>query len=94
MQFLVNARSRSESFEKKQFDEHRPAERRAVRALYAQDIIRAAWHCEDGRVILLMEGRDRAEIVATLATLPFSQRGMLDCEVIALRGFEGFGPDA
>jgi muconolactone delta-isomerase len=94
MQFLVNARSLTESFEKSQFDELRPAERRAVRTLYAQGIVRNAWHCEDGRVILLMEGRDRPEIAATLATLPFSQRGMLDCEVIALQGFEGFGPDS
>jgi len=94
MQFFVNARSRTESFENKQFDELRPAERRAVRTLYAQGIVRAAWHCEDGRVILLMEGRDQAEIAAALATLPFSQRGMLDCEVIALRGFEGFGPES
>lgn len=94
MLFFVIARNRTESFEKEEFDELRPAERRVVRTLYEPGIIRNAWLCQDGRAILLMEGRDQSEIVANLDTLPFSQRGMLDCEVIAVRQFEGFGPES
>ena len=90
MQFVVIARNRTESFAKEEFDELRPEERRVVRTLHEQGFIRNAWLCDDGRAILLMESSDKLKIVAALGTLPFSQRGMLDCQVIAVRQFEGF----
>jgi muconolactone delta-isomerase len=94
MQFLVDARSRTEDFERAAFEKLLPRERHAVRALYSQGVVRAAWHRKDiVGVFLLMEAADEDEVQAALGTLPFARNGMLELQIIPLTGYQGFGPD-
>jgi hypothetical protein len=94
MQVLALVRRRTESFSEEQFAPMLEPEAQAVRALYAQGIVRTAWSREDvlGGVLLLeVDSIDHAR--AVVAKLPLVERDMAEVEkLIGLRGYRGFGP--
>lgn len=94
MQVLALVRRRTESFSEEQFTPILEPEAQAVRALYAQGIVRAIWSRDDvlGAVLVLeVDALDHAR--AIVATLPLVERGMAEVEkLIGLRGYRGFGP--
>lgn len=93
MQFLVLARRRTEAFPAEEIDKHLDAEAERVRQLYAEGHLRQAWTREDtGGAALLLEAADRAAADAVLTSLPLVAKGMLEVQVVPLRGYRGFGP--
>lgn len=69
-------------------------EAQAIRALYAQGIVRSVWSRDDvpGACLLIeAESLDRAREI--VAGFPLVERGMAEVQVlIPLRGYRGFGP--
>ncbi len=95
MQILAICSRKTESFSQAEFDGVLDAEAEGVRGLYAQGIVRAAWTREDvPGACLMLETESLARAEAAMATLPLSMRGMLEVQLIPLRGYRGFGPSA
>ena len=93
MQFLAVCRRRTEAFTPEQFNELLDEEAQRVRELYAEGTIRAAWSRDDvAGACLLLEGENAAVVEATLQCLPLVKAGMLEVQLIPLRGYRGFGP--
>ncbi len=95
MQFLTIVRRRVERFAAEAFDQLLDAEADGVRRLYAEGIVRAAWSREDiPGACMLVEAASIEAVEAAMATLPLAQHGMLEMQIIPLRGYRGFGPRA
>ena len=94
MQCVAVCRRRTEAFSEAEFATVLEPEAQAVRALYAQGIVRAVWSREDKLgAVLLFEVNSLEQARATVDTFPLMQRGMLELEMlIPLRGYRGFGP--
>ena len=93
MQVLAICRRKTEVFSEAEFAALLEPEAENARVLYAQGIVRSAWSREDvlGACLLLeVESLARAEEV--MATFPFAAAGMLEVQLIGLRGYRGFGP--
>jgi hypothetical protein len=93
MQVLAICRRKTESFSEAEFAAVLDAEAEAIRVLYAQGVVRNAWSREDvlgACLILEVESVKKAEEV--MASVPLATRGMLDVQLIGLRGYRGFGP--
>jgi muconolactone delta-isomerase len=93
MQILAVCRRRTESFSQEQFAALLEAEAEAARALYAAGTLRFAWSREDVLgACLLLEVADVEAAAAALQQLPLYANGMLEAQIIPLRGYRGFGP--
>lgn len=93
MQFLAVCRRKTETFTAEQFEALLDAEAQRARELYAQGIVRAAWSREDVLGACLLLERDSLDAAnAAIQSLPLAERGMLDVQLIPLRGYRGFGP--
>ena len=93
MQFLAIMRRRTEAFSEEEFAQRLDAEALRVQELYAEGFIRAAWSRNDVLgACLLLEGDASADVEAKLKTLPLHAAGMLDAQIIPLRGYRGFCP--
>ena len=93
MQFLAIMRRRTEAFSEQQFATLLDAEARRVSELYAEGFIRTAWSRNDVLgACLLLEGDALADVETKLKTLPLHEAGMLDAQIIPLRGYRGFCP--
>jgi len=93
MQFMFIARRRIEAFPEEAFAALLDDEAEAVRVLYAKGVVRAAWTREDvPGGCFLIEAADIDEVRAHLNTAPLIARGMMDMNIIPLRGYRGFGP--
>ena len=93
MQILAMCRRKTESFTQAEFDVVLDDEAEGVRRLYAQGIVRQAWTREDvPGACLMLEVESLAQAEAAMATLPLSMRGMLEVQLVPLRGYRGFGP--
>lgn len=91
MQFFVLARRRTEAFTEDQFAELLGPEADRVRALYAQGTIRAAYSRGDVTgAVLILECGNLEEAEAAVATLPLAAKGMLETQIIPVRGYRGF----
>jgi uncharacterized protein YciI len=93
MQILAVCRRRTESFSQEEFAALLDAEAEGVRKLYAEGVVRAAWGRDDVLgACLLLEAESLEAATAAMAALPLYSRGMLDAQLIPLRGYRGFGP--
>ena len=93
MQILSVSRRRTESFTPEEFAALLDDEAEAVRVLYAQGVVRAGWSRDDvPGACLFLEAESVEAASAAMNTLPFYARGMLEAQLIPLRGYRGFGP--
>lgn len=93
MQFLAVVRRLTESFPQSAFDALLDDEAQGVRRLYTEGIVRSAWSRDDVLgACLLIEADSREHAESALATLPLFRHNMVECEVIPIRGYRGFGP--
>jgi muconolactone delta-isomerase len=93
MQILAVLRRRTEAFSQEQFAALLDVEAEALRSLYASGVVRAAWSREDVLGACLMFEAETVEAAhEALASLPLFAAGMLEHQLIPLRGYRGFGP--
>jgi muconolactone delta-isomerase len=93
MQILAVLRRRVEAFSQDQFTALLDVEAEAARVLYASGVLRAAWSREDVAGACLMFEAENVEAAhEAVATLPLYAAGMLEAQLIPLRGYRGFGP--
>ena len=93
MQFLCVVRRRTEAFSEEQFNDLLESEAQRLRELYALGKVRSAWSREDTLgACLLLECADAADAQEVVNSLPLAQKGMLEIQIIPLRGYRGFGP--
>lgn len=94
MQILVLVRRRTERFSDAEFEPLLEPEAQAVRALYAQGVLRSVWSREDALgAVLLIEADSVDRMPEILSTLPLVQRDMAEVEkVVPMKGYRGFGP--
>ncbi len=93
MQFVALVRRLTERYSQAQFDALLDAEAEAVRALYGEGIVRNAWSREDVLgACLLVESPSRDEAMSALMRLPLVAHDMVECQLIPVRGYRGFGP--
>ena len=93
MQFLAVCRRVTEKFSDAEFAPRLDAEALRLRELYAEGVVRSAWSREDVLgACLLLEAASLEEAQAKLGTLPLVALGMLEAQIIPLRGYRGFCP--
>lgn len=93
MQFLSISRRLTESFSDEQFSAYIDAERERVRELYRDGIVRSIWSRKDTPgAVMLLECHDEAAAKAAVSSLPLSQRGMLEVQVVPLSPYPAFFP--
>ena len=94
MQILAICRRRTGAqFTPEQFAALLDDEAEGVRSLYGQGIVRAAWTREDVLgACLLLEAENADAAAGAMSTLPLNARGMLEVQLIPMRGYRGFGP--
>ena len=93
MQFLAIMRRRTEAFPEEEFAKRLDAEAQRVSELYAEGFIRSAWSRNDVLgACLLLEAAAAEDCEAKLKTLPLHEAGMLEAQIIPLRGYRGFCP--
>ena len=93
MQILAVLRRRTEAFSEEQFAVLLEREAEMLRTLYAEGVVRHAWSRADVLGGCLMLERDTLEDAqVSLARLPLAAAGMLEVQLIPLRGYRGFGP--
>ncbi|HVA29207.1 MAG TPA: hypothetical protein VNF68_13575 [Candidatus Baltobacteraceae bacterium] len=86
-------RRKTESFSSAEFEALLDEEAEGVRRLYAQGIVRSAWTREDVLgACLMLEVETLASAHEAVAGLPLGRRGMLEVQLVPLRGYRGFGP--
>jgi hypothetical protein len=93
MQVLAILRRKTESFSEAEFAAVLDAEAEAARVLYGQGIMRNGWSREDvPGACLMLEVESLAKAEEAVGTLPLAAHGMVDVQLIGLRGYRGFGP--
>lgn len=93
MQFLVLARRLTEKFTEEQFAPLLHPEAERVRELYAEGHLRAIWSRGDVLgACFMLECPGLAEAESIAKTLPLNIAGMLEVQIIPLRGYRGFAP--
>jgi muconolactone delta-isomerase len=93
MQFLVLARRLTENFTEEQFAAVLDLEAERVRELYTEGKLRSVWSREDVLgACLLFECANVAEVESLMQSLPLAAKGMLETQIIGLRGYRGFAP--
>lgn len=93
MQFLAIVRRLTERYSQAQFDALLDAEAEGVRTLYAEGVVRNAWSREDVLgACLLMECASRDDAMASLLRLPLFAHDMVECQLVPVKGYRGFGP--
>ena len=89
------ARRRTESFDDEEFARLLEPEAEAVRELYAEGIVRAAWSRADvPGACLLLEAGSVEDARAHANRAPLIANGMIETQFIPLRGYRGFHPRA
>ncbi len=93
MQLIAVLRRRIEAFSEDEFASRLAAEAQRVRELYSEGFIRSAWSRDDVLgACLLLEAASLAEAEMKMNTLPLAAAGMLEAQLIPLRGYRGFSP--
>jgi muconolactone delta-isomerase len=93
MQFLAVVHRRVDVYSTEQFEPLLEPEAQALRKLYAEGTVRAAWSREDvPGACLMLEASSLGQVEAALQSLPLINRGMAEAQIIPLRGYRGFGP--
>jgi muconolactone delta-isomerase len=94
MNFLAVLKRKIGEFSEEEIAKYLEPEAEQVRALYSQGVFRAVWS-RGGPIkgaVVQMECADEEEAKNVIASLPFSKRGFLDCDIIPLLPYRGFGP--
>ena len=85
------ARRKTESFGEAQFAELLDEEAAQVRTLYGEDSVRAAYSRGDVLgAVLLLEAENEEAAKQIVASLPLAARGMLETQIVPVRGYRGF----
>jgi muconolactone delta-isomerase len=93
MQFFAVVHRRVDVYATEEFEALLEPEAQAVRRLYVEGVIRAAWSRDDvPGACLLLEAPSLDAVEKALHTLPLIGRGMAEAQIIPLRGYRGFGP--
>ena len=93
MQFLVICRRLTEKFTEEQFAAVLDLEAERVRELYTEGKLRTVWSREDVLgACLLFECVNADEVASLVQSLPLAAKGMLETQIIGLRGYRGFAP--
>ncbi len=91
MQFFAIMRRRTESFTDEQFAPLLDEEAARVRTLYGEGSVRAAYSRGDvPGAILLLETTDAAAAQTVIDSLPLFARGMLEGQIVPVKGYRGF----
>lgn len=96
MQIITVVRRKTEAFSEEEFTPLLEPEAQAIRALYAQGIVRNVWSREDALgAVVLLEADSMEHAREIVDSFPLMQRGMLVLEqLIPIKGYRGFGPRA
>ncbi|MCZ4517558.1 hypothetical protein O4220_03455 [Rhodococcus ruber] len=93
MQFLVLSRRRVEQYSDEDFAAVLPAETDAVRALYADGVVRQIWLRGDvAGAAFVVEAENASVARSTVDALPMASSGLSEFTVIPLSPYRGFGP--
>ena len=93
MQILMIGRRRLEAHGEEEFLPLLEPEAEAIRNLYARGVVRAAWTREDTPgACFIVEAAGVEEALAELQSAPLIAKGMIEVQLIPLRGYRGFGP--
>jgi muconolactone delta-isomerase len=94
MNFLAIVRRKTKQFSDEEIAKFLEPEAERVRTLYSQGVFRTIWSCGGGvkGAVIQLECASQAEAEQALASLPFSQQGIADIELIPLLPYRGFGP--
>jgi muconolactone delta-isomerase len=92
VQFMVLTQRRTEKYDAADFDTVIPAETDRARALYAEGVVRHAWHRGDvAGACLILEVADAVAAQSIVNSLPLAVSGMADFTVVPLQPYRGFG---
>ncbi|OZD07307.1 hypothetical protein CH275_09225 [Rhodococcus sp. 06-235-1A] len=95
MQFLVMSRRRVEQFSDEDFAAVLPEETEAVRALYADGVVRQIWLRGDvAGAAFVVEAENASVAQSTIDALPMASSGLSEFTLIPLSPYRGFGPVA
>lgn len=93
MEFLTISRRRTEAFSQEEFEKYLDAEAEEARRLYSEGIVRRIWSRLDvPGAIMLVEAESEQTASAALQRLPLVAKGMLEAQIVPLKGYRGFGP--
>jgi muconolactone delta-isomerase len=93
VQFISISRRLTERFSDEQFAAHIDAERERVRELYKDGVVRSIWSRKDAPgAVMLLECVDQAAAQAAVRSLPLSERGMLEVQILPLSPYPAFFP--
>lgn len=93
MEFLTISRRRTEAFSAEEFERYLDDEAEEARRLYSEGIVRSIWSRLDvPGAIMLVEAESEEAAQAALGRLPLVARGMLEAQIVPLKGYRGFGP--
>lgn len=93
MTVFMLARRRTESFSEAEFAALLDAEAEAVRTLYAEGHVRAAYSRQDVLgAVLVFEAASLEEAQQFAQRLPLAAKGMLELTFVPAVGYRGFGP--
>jgi|GEM_PF-452166 len=93
MQFLADIIVRAEVYTPEQLQLLMEPEAQAVRKLYTDGMIRAAWSRDDVLgAFLMFEAPSVDAVDAALQLLPVIKCGMAEAQIIPVHGYRGFGP--
>jgi len=89
---MVLTQRRTEKHDAADFDTVIPAETHRARTLYAEGVVRHAWHRGDvAGACLILEVPDAEAAQAIVDSLPLAVSGMADFTVVPLQPYRGFG---
>jgi uncharacterized protein YciI len=93
MQFISISRRRTEKFGPEEFEKRAPAETQRARELYASGAVRNIWSRDDiPGAVMLIEASSLEDAQSVVDSLPMAQAGMLDVQIVPIKGYRGFGP--
>jgi uncharacterized protein YciI len=91
MQFLSISRRRTELFGPEEFDKRLDAEAQRVRELYGEGTVRIIWSRGDvPGAVMLLEADSLEDAQSAVGSLPLAQAGMLEVQIIPLKGYRAF----
>jgi muconolactone delta-isomerase len=93
MTFLALLRRKTEQFSDEEITKYLEPEAERARALYTQGVFRHIWSRGDVKgAVIQLECEDLPEARRVLDSLPFSQQGFADIDIVPLLPYRGFAP--
>ncbi|HET6895300.1 MAG TPA: hypothetical protein VFH72_07990 [Candidatus Baltobacteraceae bacterium] len=94
MQVLAIVRRRTETYSDEQFAPMLEPEAQAIRALYAQGVVRSIWSREDALgAVVHLEAQSLDHARSIIAELPLVRTDMAEVQMLMpIKAYRGFGP--